>query len=52
MLAGHETTAKSVGTLPTIVHSLDVVLIDPSADLCALGVGQAPQLPGETPGGD
>jgi len=49
MFAGHETTAKSVGVLSSIVLSLGVVLMNSLADLWTLGVSQAPGLPGETP---
>ena len=52
MLAGHETTAKSVGTLPSATPSLNAILMNPPANLCTLGVGQAPGLPGETPDGN
>jgi len=52
MFAGHETTAKAVGVLSSVVLSLDVVLTNSLADLCTLGVGQAPGLPGQTPCGD
>ena len=52
MFAGHETTAKSVGFLTSAVLSLGMVLTNPLADLWTLGVGQAPGLPGETPGRD
>ena len=48
MLGGHETTAKAVKTVSSLVSFLNVVLIDYPADLCTLGVSQAPRCPGET----
>ena len=42
MLAGHETTSRTVGTLFSVVFFSDVVLTNSPADLWILGVGQAP----------
>ena len=49
MLAGHETTAKTVG-IPSLVAL--PALTDSLVDLCTLGAGQAPGLSGETACGD
>ena len=42
MLAGHETTSKTVGTLSWAVFFVEVVLMNSPADLWILGVGQTP----------
>lgn len=42
LLAGHETTAKAVGTIPLVMPLSNVLLIDSLADVWILGVGQPP----------
>ena len=52
MFAGHETTAKTVRIYPQCALFERDSHESPLVDLWSLGLGQAPELPGETPHGD
>ena len=50
MIAGHETTANTVGFFTYI--RLQSTVTDSVGDILPLGVGQEPPHPGETPSGN